>query len=312
MDANINQRHMYLIMIHKNIEQARKLLALLQHPLNDFIIHIDKKSSICLKDLEMDNNSNVKIFKEISVYWADYSQVQVELFLLEKTVQQAKERNVRYQYIHLLSGMDLPLKSQRYIHNFFNENNGKEFVEYQIPGNFIDKEYYSRTKYYHILSKYYRLNGNTGKIISLFAISLEYFCLFWQKLLKVNRIPQNMEYARGSNWFSITQELAEYILNNKNWIRKHYSMTRSGDESFLPMLVHNSKFKENLYLHTFDGDMHANMRYIDWTKGDPYVFRSKDFELLKQSDLLFARKFDQNIDNEIISKIYEMIIRDSN
>ena len=32
-----------------------------------------------------------------------------------------------------------------------------------------------------------------------------------------------------------------------------------------------------------------------------------DFEILKSSDKLFARKFDQEIDKEIIDKIYEYV-----
>lgn len=33
-----------------------------------------------------------------------------------------------YAYYHLLSGQDLPIKSQDYIHQFFEEHQGKEFV----------------------------------------------------------------------------------------------------------------------------------------------------------------------------------------
>ena len=36
--------------------------------------------------------------------------------------------NGPYAYYHLLSGADLPIKSQDYIHEFFHKNSGKEFV----------------------------------------------------------------------------------------------------------------------------------------------------------------------------------------
>ena len=49
------------------------------------------------------------------------------------------------------------------------------------------------------------------------------------------------------------------------------------------------------------------MRYIDWNHGEPYVFRKTDFRRLQNSKALFARKFDENIDDEIIDLICQYI-----
>ena len=69
---------------------------------------------------------NVYIYNEVDVYWSHFSQVQCELFLLKEAVKKDE-----FAYYHLLSGMDFPIKSQKYIHQFFEENAGKEFVDYQ-------------------------------------------------------------------------------------------------------------------------------------------------------------------------------------
>ena len=34
-----------------------------------------------------------------------------------------------YDYYHLISGMDLPIKTQKEIHEFFENNKGKEFIQ---------------------------------------------------------------------------------------------------------------------------------------------------------------------------------------
>ena len=47
--------------------------------------------------------------------------IKVEL-LLFKTA----HSHFKYTYYHLMSGVDLPLKSQEYIHQFFIENDGFE------------------------------------------------------------------------------------------------------------------------------------------------------------------------------------------
>lgn len=49
------------------------------------------------------------------------------------------------------------------------------------------------------------------------------------------------------------------------------------------------------------------MREIDWNRGNPYVFRTEDFEILMNSPCMFARKFDEKTDREIIERIYEKI-----
>ena len=47
------------------------------------------------------------------------------------------------------------------------------------------------------------------------------------------------------------------------------------------------------------------MRYIDWIRGNPYVFKSGDIDEIKQSNLLFARKFNSQLSEEIIQEIYK-------
>ena len=42
-------------------------------------------------------------------------------------------------------------------------------------------------------------------------------------------------------------------------------------------------------------------REIDWQRGGPYVFKTVDFELLRESEAFFARKFDDVVDNNIIN-----------
>ena len=66
----------------------------------------------------------------------------------------------------------------------------------------------------------------------------------------------------------------------------------------------DSPYKDNLYHPEFDNDYQACVRYIDWNRGAPYVFRRDDYEELMASTCMFARKFDEKTDKEIIEKIY--------
>lgn len=117
-------RHAFLIIAHNNWWQLKQLIQLLDAENHDIYVHIDKKSkSFSEKDFSnLTSEAKVYFFQEYEVFWGGFSQVQVELFLFEKAYQQ------KYDYYHLISGADLPLKSNLEIDAFFEKNQGKEFM----------------------------------------------------------------------------------------------------------------------------------------------------------------------------------------
>ena len=42
-------------------------------------------------------------------------------------------------------------------------------------------------------------------------------------------------------------------------------------------------------------------------RDSPYVFKMQDFDLIKNSPAMFARKFDMDVDSEIIDKVLQSI-----
>lgn len=142
-------KHAYLIIAHNNFYILKKLIALIDDERNDIYIHIDKKTKNFKKDdfMNICKKSQVYFIKRISVYWGDYSQVQCELNLLKAAIKG------NYQYYHLISGVDLPIKSQDYIHDFFDINNNIEYVR------FTDNWDYSRVSKIHILNKLNKTNN---------------------------------------------------------------------------------------------------------------------------------------------------------
>ena len=53
------------------------------------------------------------------------------------------------------------------------------------------------------------------------------------------------------------------------------------------------------------------MRLVDWkrgSKGSPYTFREEDYDELINSGALFARKFSEDVDKNIIEKIVDYIV----
>ena len=72
-------------------------------------------------------------------------------------------------------------------------------------------------------------------------------------------------------------------------------------------ILYNSEFRNNLYDKNYDANFDSCFRKIDWKRGNPYVWRNEDFEELKESKCVFARKFDYKTDSQIVERIYNYI-----
>jgi len=299
------KNHAYLIMAHGNLDVLKKLIVLIDNPRNDIYLHIDKKTNFNDFDslVMLLSMSKMTIIDSIDVRWGDISQTICELNLLEAAL------DGKYMYYHLLSGADLPIKSQECIFEFFDVNSGKEFVHFDSKR--ISEKYVDRIKYYHIMQKYMGIvnNKTIQKIIRTIIRKINNISIQVQRLIRVNRIKSNIELQKGANWFSITHELAKYVVDKREWIEKFFKNTENPDELFLQTLIINSNFADNLYCKKFDNTYDSCKRFIDWDRGNPYVWKEIDFDLLIQSDFLFARKFDYLKHPNIVNKIFSHLIK---
>lgn len=291
-----SEKHAYLVMAHNNLDQLNILLKLLDDNRNDIYLHIDARSPISESEVIQLRYSPLYFVQRIKVYWADYSQVECELLLLEAAAKKG------YSYYHLLSGSDLPIKSQDYIHKFF-EKTDLIYLHYTTKER--TDQAISYVKYYHLFQKQL-CEVNRGKQFSLWKV-INKACLLAQQIFGVNRINDNYQMKKGANWFSIPYDFANYVIDNKELIERKFNSARSPDEFFLQTLAYNSIFQKRIYRLKEDDSYKSCLRLIDWTRGLPYVYRITDFEELLQSDMLFARKFDINIDKTIIMSICSML-----
>ena len=285
------KKHAYLIMAHTQPELLKKLLQMLDNERNDIYLHIDSKA----KDYPLDEVAAVLkkskcIFTErTDVKWGSYSQIHCEMVLLKEAVK------TEHAYYHLLSGMDLPIKSQEQIFAFFEKYNGLEFVDEDDAA--ISEAALSRVKYTH---KFYGKAGSVKDLLG--ALSTK-----GQKLLGVDKTQKYSDiiFQKGRNWFSITHGLAKLVVEKEAWIQEVFGQSVCGDELFLQTVARNSEYAEKICNPNTMPEI-PDTRYIDWKRGsnnNPYVFREEDFEELKNAPGLFARKFDLNVDKKIVEKL---------
>lgn len=294
-------RHAILITTHDNVEISKSLLSLYDDKNIDFYFLIDKKAKSYNEEVLKDicKESNVYFVPKINIYWGSFSQIQAEYILLENALKKS------YDYYHLISGCDIPLYTKNEFFDFFEQNKGKEFVEYS-PKEIAEKnKVQDRVKYYYAFMESVREKSAIKRKPKTF---LREFFLKLQKLLKIDR-TKGKEFQYGSNWFDITDDFAKYVLKNKPWVIKHFKKTCCADELFLQTLLFNSPFYSNNYycLNEKNRILQRN-RYTDWTRGQPYTFKKEDYkEIINIKESLFIRKFNYKNDAEIVNKLFDWL-----
>lgn len=302
MESSAVKRHAYLIMAYNNWRQLGMLLELLDDPRNDIFVHIDKRAGNFPQEMLVSTvkHSQIVFIPRKNVYWADYSQTEVELDLLE-----AASNREEYHYYHLLSGMCLPLKTQDEIHAFF-ENEDREFIATTRSGGEYSRNYIA---YYHPLvhSRVYR----KSKIIR----GVDRGIMYIQKILGMDRLKHDtIVPACGWTWFSVTHAFSRYIVENRPLIQRMFHHTVASDEHVMGTMAVNSSFVNKLYdiNNGVKEDYRPGcQRLIDWRRGKPYIWGEQntheDYQMLMNSEYLFARKFDERVNFEIIQHVYETI-----
>ncbi len=289
------KKHAYLIMAYNQFEQLKKLIELLDDERNDIYVHIDADADFPMEELKNISCQKGKLFvvERISVMWADYSQIEAEMRLL-----QAATENDFYHYYHLLSGMDMPLKTQDEIHEFF-EDKDREFIAV-VP---IEGKYQiEHVKFHYPLLKIKKFRK------SKFLKLLNNVFVFLQKCVGINRIKKwggVYHFYDGWQWFSITDNFARYLLNKEYLIHSIFKGTKAPDEMVLQTIAMNSSFREKLYDTT--NLENGSLRKIDWKRGSPYTWQIQDFVELIDSPYMFARKLDIAKDAQIVERIYSYL-----
>ena len=288
MESHPNKKHAYLIIAHNNFQQLQTLLSLLDDPRNDIYLHIDKKAksfnpaTICVQ------YSTLVLTSRISVNWGGHSQIACEMNLLKAATPK------HYQYYHLISGVDLPLKTQDEIHAFFETGYPNNYIEFDEIANQTGS-FMSRISQYYIFQDI--IGRNSGLFIAMLG-RLEKYSLLLQNKFGLYR-KQYIKPYKGANWFSITDALAQYILGYEALIKKQFYHSLCADEIFLHSVAMTSPYCNSI--------VNNSLRAIDWKRGNPYTYRMEDVEELLHSPNLFARKFDSNIGDSAIDKIVEYL-----
>lgn len=288
MPIDTEKKHAYLIMAHNKFDQLAVLVDLLDDERNDIYLHIDKKAKSFDRASIKTKNAGLYYVKPLSVKWGGHSQIKCEMRLFKT----AGEKH--YAYYHVLSGVDLPIKTQDCIHSFFEKHKGQNFIniDEKAKGSI---NVANRVGQYHLFQN---IIGRSEHIVMCHLRGLQERLLTLQRKMGVKR-KEIIPLYKGANWISVTDEMIQYVLSQKKLIKKQFYYSHCADEVFLQSVAMASPYRD-----TVTGKC---LREIDWTRGGPYTFRREDVPMLLSSENLFARKFDIDLDREAIELISEQV-----
>lgn len=175
------------------------------------------------------------------------------------------ESTVSYDYTHLISSVDIPLMTSDYFKEYFTKDAYIGFVTNIEPELLLIVKYYYPLRNIKIRNAY-----DFCTLISFFKNI--------NKLLGIDRIKySNLQFERGTNWFSIkTKLLSEIIESTKLKFFYHSYLT---DEILVQTIMPRfNPEKESIFN---SGDFVMALRYIDWNRGTPMCLVKMIFKNLR-------------------------------
>ena len=297
----------YLILAHKNPLQLSRMIERLDDGASKFFIHLDAKTPIepfaaCLE------GAHIRFIEPRErCVWGDFSIVQATIHLMEAA---SKEQG----FFILMSGQDYPIQSQGYINAFLESNKGFDFIEIEpLEEKWKPKMVKDKLEHYHILHSEERGHSNC---YAPFA-----HCSVFQKLRTLTHLlkgrlsrknfrllcslpkrvaPFKRQYA-GSQFWAFSERtfyaVLNYIREHKAALEEYYKYTSSPDEIYFHSVLMDLVAKDSTI------KLKDPITYVNYFRKNN-VFVSEDFDKLTSAKgKLFARKFDTDIDIEILNKL---------
>ena len=263
----------FVMLAHDALHRAAQVSRLIAADGNPMVIHVDRRSSDeafrSFKDGIHDLN-NVKLAPRIACDWGTWSLVQASRDAAESLLSDYPDLT----HVALISGSCLPIKPLAELQSFLSDNPGTDFIESVTIGDV------PWTK--------------GGLSDERFTLSFPFawkrqkrrFDLWVDLQRRIGRrraLPSGLSPHMGSQWWCLTRETLECILNdpNRQQLDRYFKRVWIPDESYFQSLVRlydRKVVSRSLTLSKFD------------FLGKPHVFYDDHLLMLRQSPAFFARK----------------------
>jgi hypothetical protein len=288
----------FLIAAHAYPELLVRLIKRLEDPVASIFVHIDKRADIrpFLALLRERKIRDVRLVPRVSSGWGTFGQVNASLSLLRTALCTDKEAAM----FILLSGQDYPLLPPGLMAEYFEKNGSVSFISWaRLPWSAWPAGGLERLTHFHFFLGKDRVEFPSADVPARRRLRLFYSLCRWF-LPTARTLPQNITFYGGVSWWSLSRQAAEYIFSylreNPDYL-KIFRYSRSSDEIFFQTILLNwcdAKLTNN------------NLRCVFWDgrRGEyPAVLTDEDFDEIKNSGMLFARKVRPDLSSRLLDRI---------
>lgn len=253
----------------------------------EIYIHIDKKIKVDpLVISNLTSCSNVKLVsRKFRVNWGGRNHLKAILYLTKKALEQ--EEN---WFFHLISGHDYPIKKLSYFKSFFAQHSDKNYINhFEVPNAKWPNSGMDRLMYYNL---YDLIDAKKHRhyIVKLNNLQRKYG-------VKRRISKQIPKLYGGETWWSLNKEAISFLIDytkTKPRLFKRMKFTFCSEEIYVQMVLMNSHLHKTV--------INDSLRYIDWSSRNgnfPANLNIDDWEAIKTSNALFARKFEFPVSQEL-------------
>jgi len=260
-----------------------------------FYIHLDKKNRFLSSDITaIKKIPRVQfVSQELRVLWGGFNHLKAILLLAKEALKQKE-----LKYFHVISGQDYLIRPVSVLKKTF-ESNSADYLDYfEVQNSKWESEWMKRISCYGLYEIFNSKSFLGNKIITSIIVL--------QRKLGFSRILPSIKLYGGSGWWSLSRASIEYVMNYSKRdpsLLKRLHFTFCADEIYFQTILMNSPLKSKI--------VNNNLRFIDWTKRNgnfPANLDESDFQLLVDSDKIFARKFEFPVSEKLKQLIKEKLL----
>lgn len=290
----MNTKIAFLCLAHNNFEYLTHLSQYYCSDGDGFFLHLDKKSDASLIGTLHSETVLLSEQERYRTRWGTINIALASIKLLEKAL-----LNKEYDRFILVSGADTPLVSKKILKEKLTEDRSYLSVWHEVTENghsTLANEFFKR--------HFYRCRfTNPGEAYLTKSRLRIYLMLILNKIIALIPLKKRFNYetyAKGSQWWCFTRELATFILEelkNKETFAQFQQM-HAPDEKIFHTVAINSPFKNKISVDKGQEKLKQGLHYIDWglQKTQPCLqsFTPNDIDTAKTLGCYFARKVDND------------------
>lgn len=242
--------HAFLIIAHNNFAVLQRLVSALDARNTAIFIHIDAKAGE-LPEIKAEKSPLCFVCPRVDVRWGDVSQIRCELNLWEFALNYAKQRGLNFDYLHMISGVHIPLYSDRVWETYWKDMPHAIFQRMQSSK--IEQDI--KLRRYNVCTKTFK---NKNLHIERISQLIWRFSNAAQRILHIGRFKEE-DFIKTCNWCSLSFDAASFFVNRKDCILKKYRYSFCGDEFFAASellkseLAPKIEYRDDYLFQTFAG-----------------------------------------------------------